>query len=47
MSDSSVHSEIPLILYSSHGGWWDAVLAIALSNSYLHLESYGMMEENN
>ena len=45
MSDSSVHSEIPLILYSSHGGWWDAALAIALSNSYLHLESYGMMEE--
>lgn len=36
---------IPLIVYCSHGGWWDAALAIAITNGRLQLESYGMMEE--
>ena len=36
---------IPLIVYCSHGGWWDAALAIAITNGRLHIESYGMMEE--
>lgn len=36
---------IPLIVYCSHGGWWDAGLAIALTNAHLGVESYGMMEE--
>ena len=38
-------SDIPLIVYCSHGGWWDAALAIALTNGRLNIESYGMMEE--
>lgn len=37
--------DIPLIVYCSHGGWWDAALAIALTNGRLQVESYGMMEE--
>lgn len=37
--------QIPLIIYCSHGGWWDAAIAIAISNMRLHIESYGMMEE--
>jgi chlorobactene lauroyltransferase len=38
-------SPIPLIVYCSHGGWWDAAFAIALTNGRLKVESYGMMEE--
>lgn len=37
--------DIPLIVYCSHGGWWDAGLAIALTNAHFGIESYGMMEE--
>lgn len=43
--DAPVSPMIPLIVYCSHGGWWDAAFAIALTNGRLALESYGMMEE--
>ena len=36
---------IPLIVYCSHGGWWDAGFAIAMTNAHFNIESYGMMEE--
>jgi len=41
----STGAPIPLIVYCSHGGWWDAGLAIALTNAHFDVESYGMMEE--
>lgn len=34
----------PLILYATHGSWWDAALSIVLSIPVLGLRSYGMME---
>lgn len=34
----------PLILYATHGSWWDAALSIVLSVPVLSLRSYGMME---
>ncbi len=43
--DTHSESKIPLIVYCSHGGWWDAALAIVLTNGRLNVESYGMMEE--
>jgi len=34
----------PLILYATHGSWWDAALTIVLSLRTFHLDAYGMME---
>lgn len=45
MNKHHVGDAIPLIVYCSHGGWWDAGLAIALTNAHFGIESYGMMEE--
>lgn len=34
----------PLILYATHGSWWDAAISIVLSLRTLQLDAYGMME---
>lgn len=34
----------PLILYATHGSWWDAALSIVLSLRQFDLDAYGMME---
>lgn len=39
----SIASE-PLIIYASHASWWDAALAIVLSERIARVESFGMME---
>ena len=42
--DGRRRSSVPLILYATHGSWWDAALSIVLSVPVLDLRSYGMME---
>lgn len=37
-------SDGPAILYSTHGSWWDAALAMVLSLRTHRLPAYGMME---
>ena len=39
------HADAPLILYCTHGGWWDAAATIVLSLRVLQLDAYGMMED--
>lgn len=34
----------PIILYATHGSWWDAALTIVLSLRTFHLDALGMME---
>ena len=34
----------PLILYATHGSWWDAALSMVLSLRRFDLDGYGMME---
>jgi 1-acyl-sn-glycerol-3-phosphate acyltransferase len=43
--DSDPQQKLPLLLYCSHGGWWDAAITIVLSIRTLQLDGYGMMEE--
>lgn len=38
-------TKIPLILYCTHGGWWDAAATIVLSLRVLRLDALGMMED--
>ncbi len=40
-----LQADAPLILYCTHGGWWDAAATIVLSLRILHLDAYGMMED--
>lgn len=44
---SWIHSEQkePLILYCTHGGWWDAAAVIFLSLRTFQLDALGMMED--
>ena len=34
----------PLILFATHGSWWDAALSMVLSLRTFELDAYGMME---
>lgn len=43
-SDAERRMTAPLILYGTHGSWWDAAVSIVLSLRVLRLDAYGMME---
>lgn len=43
-ADAQGRTTTPLILYGTHGSWWDAAVSIVLSLRVLRLDAYGMME---
>ncbi|MBL7999943.1 MAG: lysophospholipid acyltransferase family protein [Candidatus Kapabacteria bacterium] len=40
----SAEQNIPIIFYATHGGWWDAALAIHFSLNRFRRTTYGLME---